>query len=378
MKKKLNFWWIIAGVLGILLVTFTVFYFTYNRIVVKPNKEKVEYLATLPTATPTPDPLAAYSILLLGYGGANHEGGWLTDSIMVTRIDPRKEEVSLISIPRDLWVEIPIEEDKFENRKINEAYAIGISDKQYPNKKVLFTGQAGGGEMAKAVVEKVVGFKIDYFATIDFDGFVKIVDILGGINIRVERAFDDPKYPIEENIDDNCEKSDEEIATLTATMSGEKLEEQFSCRYEELHFDRGVQIMDGTTALKFSRSRHSPTDGGDFNRAARQRLVLTAIRDRIINIGFISKIIPTVKTLTRNIRTDIGFGQMGELLSETSKIAEYELIPIALTDKNVLIDAKSSIGQFIFIPKAGENNWKEVQDYIESKGEKVTSTTIQE
>lgn len=378
MKKKLNFWWIIAGVLGILLVTFTIFYFTYNRIVVKPNKEKVEYLATLPTATPTPDPLAAYSILLLGYGGANHEGGWLTDSIMVTRIDPRKEEVSLISIPRDLWVEIPIEEDKLENRKINEAYAIGISDKQYPNKKVLFTGQAGGGEMAKAVVEKVVGFKIDYFATIDFDGFVKVIDILGGINIRVERAFDDPKYPIEENIDDNCEKSDEEIATLTATMSGEKLEEQFSCRYEELHFDRGVQIMDGTTALKFSRSRHSPTNGGDFNRAARQRLVLTAIRDRIINIGFISKIIPTVKTLTRNIRTDIGFGQMGELLSETSKIAEYELIPIALTDKNVLIDAKSSIGQFIFIPKAGENNWKEVQDYIESKGEKVTSTTIQE
>lgn len=378
MKKKLNFWWIIAEVLGILLVTFTIFYFTYNRIVVKPNKEKVEYLATLPTATPTPDPLAAYSILLLGYGGANHEGGWLTDSIMVTRIDPRKEEVSLISIPRDLWVEIPIEEDKFENRKINEAYAIGISDKQYPNKKVLFTGQAGGGEMAKAVVEKVVGFKIDYFATIDFDGFVKVIDILGGINIRVERAFDDPKYPIEENIDDNCEKSDEEIATLTATMSGEKLEEQFSCRYEELHFDRGVQIMDGTTALKFSRSRHSPTNGGDFNRAARQRLVLTAIRDRIINIGFISKIIPTVKTLTRNIRTDIGFGQMGELLSETSKIAEYELIPIALTDKNVLIDAKSSIGQFIFIPKAGENNWKEVQDYIESKGEKVTSTTIQE
>lgn len=371
MKNKLNIWWIIAGVLGILLIAFSIFYFTYDNIVIRPNKvEETRYGSILPTATPTPDPLAAYSILLLGYGGYNHEGGLLTDSIMVAKINPRKEEVVLISIPRDLWVEVETEKDLIENKKINEAYVIGVDDKNYPNKEAIFTGEAGGGEMAKRVIERVVGFKIDYFATIDFDGFVRIIDNLGGINVRVERTFDDSKYPIEENINDSCEKSDEEIESLTATMSGEKLEDQFMCRYENLHFDRGVQLMDGITALKFSRSRHSPTDGGDFNRAARQRLVLTSIRDRIVNISFIPNIISTIKTLSRHIRTDISFGEMNELISKISEINNYEIIPIALTDKNVLIESKSSIGQFIFIAKAGENNWEEIHDYIENNGKK--------
>ena len=76
-------------------------------------------------------------------------------------------------------------------------------------------------------------------------------------------------------------KTDEEIKAIEATMSGDKLDQQFNCRYENLHFDKGIQHMDGTTALKYARSRHSNMDGGDFNRAERQKLVVTAIRDKI-------------------------------------------------------------------------------------------------
>ena len=293
MQKREIFWWVLAGILGLILVALIVGYISYSRMVVKPNKPQTESLL-LPTATPTPDPLAPYSILLLGYGGAGHEGGFLTDSIMVAKIRPRDEEIDLISVPRDLWVKIPLNDEESINKKINEVFYIGMDDKRYSNKKVEFTGRAGGGELAKKVIGEVLGFKIDYFASIDFDGFIKIIDNLGGIKIKVSKTFDDPKYPIEANINDTCGKTDEEVTVLTATMSGEKLEDQFPCRYENLHFDRGWQHMDGTTALKFARSRHSPTDGGDFNRAERQKLVANAVKDRVINIGFISKIVPTV------------------------------------------------------------------------------------
>jgi len=74
MEKRINIWWIVAIILGVLLIGFGIFYLSYGRMVVKPNEE-VKNEEVTPTATPTPDPLAAYSILLLGYGGPQHEGG---------------------------------------------------------------------------------------------------------------------------------------------------------------------------------------------------------------------------------------------------------------------------------------------------------------
>lgn len=373
MKK--NIWYlIVAAGLGMIFAGIVMSYFIYGKMVVKPNKTKQQANAPLPTATPTPDPLAPYSILLLGYGGGIHEGGSTTDTMMVAKIDPRKEEVTLISVPRDLWVPVPINGDETKNFKINAAYPIGLSDKQYPNKKVEFTGKAGGGELAKAMVEKVVGFKIDYFVALDFQGFIKTVDILDGIDVNVKTAFTDPFYPIEANIDDTCGKTDEEVKALTATMSGDKLEQQFSCRYENLHFDKGLQHMDGTIALKFARSRHSLEDGGDFNRATRQRQILTAVRDKVINIGFISKIIPTIQTLTSNLITDIDFAKMNELITKLPEVSKYKIVPIALTDQNVLMNSKSITGQFILIPRIGENNWEEIHRYVEDPQSIITPT----
>jgi polyisoprenyl-teichoic acid--peptidoglycan teichoic acid transferase len=359
---------IAAAGLAILVVgVVTSAYLIYGKVVVKPNKI-TQNTTVSPTATPTPDPLAPYSILLMGYGGGLHEGGLLTDSMMVVRIEPRNKNITIISIPRDLWVPIPISGETMVDSKINAAYAIGSDDKKYPDKQVEFTGRAGGGEMAKEVVSRVVGFKIDYFAALDFTGFVKIVDILGGINVMVDKTFDDPLYPIENNVgignSDNCGKSDAEVAALTATMSGDKLERQFPCRYETLHFDKGIQHMDGITALKYARSRHSTTDGGDFNRAARQRAIILAIKQKVISLDFISKIVPTIKTLAGNLTTDIDLIKMNELLENASELTQYAITLVALTDQNVLIDTKSSDGQFILSPKAGGDNWSEIQQFI--------------
>ncbi len=366
-KKQLNWWWIAAIILWLVLVGIGVVYFSYNRMVVKKNESKTA-LEVSPTATPTPDPLAPYSILLMGYGGGTHDGGLLTDSIMLAQIIPHEEKVKLISIPRDLWVSIPISEEESIKRKINEAYAIGYDDKDYPNKQIEFTGSAGGGEMAKYVVEQVTGIKPNYFATIDFDGFVKIIDSLGGIDVKISQTFDDPFYPIEELKNDTCGKSEEELTAIEATMSGDKLEQQFTCRYENLHFDKGIQHMDGTTALKYARSRHSEINGGDFNRSERQKQVITAIRDKVINIGFVSKIIPTVQTLTKHITTDIIFSEMGELVSKIPEISEYKIISVALTDDNVLKSTRATTGQAILSPRLGEDDFSEVKEFIENDG----------
>jgi LCP family protein required for cell wall assembly len=372
MNKKFLYVFVIVSALFVAaaaVFTFT----TYKKIVVKPHKAPVTNTVV---ATPTPDPLRPYSILLLGYGGAGHQGSYLTDSIIVARIVPRQKQINLISIPRDLWVSIPVSESVQKTTKINAAYAIGIDDKNFPNKSIEFTGKAGGGELSKFVVSKVVGFDVDNFISLDFQGFIKTIDKLGGIPINVKTSFDDYMYPIETNINDTCGKSEDEIKSITATMSGDKLEQQFTCRYEHLHFEAGPQIMDGQTALKFIRSRHSKEDGGDFNRAARQQLLISSVKDRVLSINFIPKIIPFINTLSNNIKTDIDLDKMQEIIGKSDELSQYAIKSVALSDKNILVQSKSSDGQFILISKEGEDKWDELHDYIQSSFSSTSSSSL--
>ena len=345
-------------------VFFSVFAFVkYRQVVVKVNKSPISKYIT-PTVTPTPDPNRPFAIALMGYGGGIHEGGTLTDSILVAQFIPLEKKIKLISIPRDLWVPIPVAIGVTKMSKINAAYTIGLDDKHYPDKEVQFTGLAGGGQMSKTVLSQVLGISIDNFATINFNGFLKTIDTLGGIDVNVQKTFDDPLYPIEANINDTCGKTDAEITALTATISASKLEEQFTCRYEQLHFDKGLQHMDSATALKFVRSRHSKEDGGDFNRAARQKLVIESIKKKIISLNFIPKLIPFVNSLAGNLTTDINLDQMQKLISKADEYQTYQIESFPITDKNLLIDSISFDRQYILIPKIGENNWTDIQKFV--------------
>ena len=80
---------------------------------------------------------------------------------------------------------------------------------------------------------------------VSFDGFTKSVEVLNGIEVQVDKTFTDPWYPIEGSENDSCGKSEDEIAALTATMSGYLLEQQFPCRYETLPFTRGLTKWTG-------------------------------------------------------------------------------------------------------------------------------------
>jgi len=365
-------WWLIIPLVLLCLLTagaaYT--YSSYQQISVAPTTDP-----TVQTPAPSPeapDPLRPVSILLMGYGGGNHAGGKLTDTMMVARVNPGEKTIHLISLPRDLWVGLPIEQYGIESYwKINAAYAIGSDDPKYPNKPLVYTGEAGGGELAKYAVEKVLGIPIDYFLTLNFYGFEKSIDVLGGINVNVEKTFDDFHYPIAGKENESCDKSPEEVAA-TATMSADEAEKLFPCRYEQLHFDRGLRTMDGATALKYVRSRHSSQDGTDFGRATRQRNVIVAAQKKILELNFLPKAFSFLATLRQNVQTDITAPQMTEFISKYTEWQTFAVSSIALTDKNSVKNSRSTNGQFIVIPQAGIDEWPSIHQWLQ---EQLVSTT---
>jgi len=325
-------------------------------------------------STPTPKPkvegfnaLEPFNILLLGYGGGTHQGGKLTDTILLASIQPQQKRVFLISIPRDLWVSLPIKGNEESYWKMNAAYAIGADDIGYPDKNEQFTGKAGGGELAKLVVTKVTGLSVHRFAALDFNGFKKTIDTLGSISVKVDRTFDDFHYPIEGKENETCDKTPEDVAALTATISGDLLDQAFTCRYEVLHFDAGKTTMDGTTALKYVRSRHSAQDGGDFNRGARQRNVMLAVKDKILALNFFPKIIPFTSSLSNDLTMDFTLEDIQEFLKYKDDLSAYKIVNIALTQENVLRITKSENGQSIIVPKEGAGQWSELQSWLKQQ-----------
>lgn len=311
----------------------------------------------------TPDPRSYYNILLLGYGGAGHSGGGLSDALTVANIDFEKKKITLISVPRDLWVEIPVRSDIKENHKINFAFAIGGDDRAYPLKEPKYVGEHGGGEMAKYVVSQVIGMPINYYIAVDFGGFERAIDALGGIEVDVPKTFNDYFYPVRGLENEPCGKTPEEIASLTNTLSGFELEKQFPCRYEQLRFEAGENTMGGTTALKFVRSRHSNEHGGDFARSERQKAVLFGVRDKLLSLGGVPKAPEFFDQLVSMVKTDLNKNIIRGLIENHADAEDYSVSTIYLTTENVFRETRSSDGQFILLPKEGED-WSEVQNFV--------------
>ncbi|MDQ5951128.1 MAG: polyisoprenyl-teichoic acid--peptidoglycan teichoic acid transferase [Patescibacteria group bacterium] len=192
----------ITAVIG-LTAWMAVIYGSYQSAVVTTATPPPQAAAT---PTPTPDPLGPYSILLLGHGGPGHDGGSLTDTIILAYIQPRKETIHLISIPRDLWVELPLlPNNQTKGYKVNAAYAVGKDTSQYLDRPEAFAGDGGGGSLAKYAVSQITGIEPTYFMAVNFYAFEEAIDALGGISVRVPQGFDDPDYPIAGEENNTCE-----------------------------------------------------------------------------------------------------------------------------------------------------------------------------
>jgi polyisoprenyl-teichoic acid--peptidoglycan teichoic acid transferase len=302
------------------------------------------------------------NVLLLGIGGGNHDGTNLTDTIIFANINPKANNVTLVSLPRDLWVP----DMKY---RINVAYAEGEAKRK-----------GGGLILAEKVVSKILGKDVDYGFRIDFDGFIKAVDLIGGIEIEVERSFDDYAYPIDGKENDSCGYSDNEIKDFTATVSAEvDIQEKFSCRYKHLHFDKGIQLMNGNTALEYVRSRHAEgEEGSDFARSRRQSKVIKAFKDKIFSMQLITnpgKLFSLYDIVRQSIDTDIKddefddfiklFGKMNNAKTQNAIIDTGD---IAKNREGLLINPEVSSQydyQWVLIPRLGENNFSEIQKYVD-------------
>lgn len=249
------------------------------------------------------------NVLLLGIGGEGHEGSDLTDTMLLVSFNLMSNKLSLISLPRDIWV-------PSMKAKINTAY------------------HYGGIDLSKSAVSEILGVPVHYAARLDFQGFIKAIDAVGGIDIEVANTLDDYKYPV----------------------AGKETAEPESERYEAIHFDQGQTHMDGSTALKFARSRHAEGDEGtDYARSKRQEKIILAFRDKVISTGtlFNSATISKLKdSVVSSIDTDINMKEQGSFakvvlnLENKNNLSSISLTPYLVNPKNT----KNYGGQWVLIP----------------------------
>ena len=245
---------------------------------------------------PTWTGIERVTVMLLGIDERKQETGpFRTDTMLVLSIDPVAKTAAMLSIPRDLWVQIPAMDTE---GKINTAHFLGDAY-NYPG---------GGPALAMETVKQELGIPIDYYVRFNFDSFEKVVDAIGGVEICVAEAIDDPQYPALDNYG-----------------------------YDPLHIDAGCQQMNGALALKYARTRHS---GTDFDRAKRQQQVILAIRDKVIKQNLLPQLVAQapslLDTLQQAIKTNLTLDQMIQLAKLATQI-DPKNIKQATIDENMVV-----------------------------------------
>lgn len=288
------------------------------------------------------------NIALFGIAGGSHDGATLTDSIMVVSIDFTKKDVLFVSIPRDIYLESLKD-------KINSAYAYGEAQKK-----------GSGLLLAKTSVEEIIGQPVYYAVLINFSGFKKLIDFVNGIDIHVETAFEDKEYPIEGKENDTCHG-----------------DSTFACRYETVTFEKGMQHMNGTTALKYVRSRHAIGDEGtDFARSKRQQEVLSALKEKllhsisILNPFQLQKFLKMVDDMSD---TDMKWGDIISftkmyILNAKEIPFRYAILDWGNPEKGLpgfLINPATSDYKDMWVLIPRKKNFTEIHEYIKCETESV-------
>lgn len=271
------------------------------------------------------------NVLFLGIGGKNHDGGLLTDTMMLISAKPSVKKVSMVSIPRDMTV--PIE--GYGWRKVNSVNA--LAERQEPGSGGLATSQT---------VSKVLDTPIDYYVTVDFDGFMKIIDDIGGIEVDVENTFDDYAYPIR----------------------GREDAYPYASRFEHLHVEKGLQQMDSELALKYARSRHAyGVEGSDFSRAKRQQKVIEAVKSKMMSSYLLlrpQKISSIISDLADHLETNLSVWEVLRLWDMFKDVKKEDIINKVLDNgpDGFLVNAVGLDGAYILTPASG--SFTEIQYFV--------------
>ncbi len=265
------------------------------------------------------------NFLILGVGGVGHDGGNLTDTIIFGSVSTKDNSASLLSIPRDLYINMG---QSIGYAKINHAIFIGD------------TMEYGYGlEFSKNMVEQTLDEKIDYVIKIDFKSFEKIINIIGGVYINVDRSFTDEEYP-------------------TSNYG-----------YETISFESGWQVMDGATALKYARSRHGNNgEGSDFARSKRQGKIILAVKEKVLSLKTLSnpaRLYKIITELDKNIDTNIKYGDIVDLYEIVKNVDTNSIITRNLDESSGYVySTRSASGSSIIKPTG--NNFNIIRDLVDN------------
>lgn len=259
------------------------------------------------------------NILLIGTDQRPREGTYNTDTLIVVSIDPLTKQVAMFSLPRDT-VDVPVPPGPAQQafgpvytRKIN-AWFTSIR-----NREDLFPGtdRTRGYNGLKAIMGNLYDLDIKYFVEVNFEGFVRVVDALGGVTINVQIPVVDDRYPGEGG------------------------------RLERIYIPSGIQHMDGVQALRYARSRHTSTD---FDRAQRQQRVLLSLREQADPAELIPRLPELVTALKQAVRTDIPIDQLDELLGLASEIDTRSIRSFVFTPPLYQQEFQTSPRGYIIVP----------------------------
>ena len=241
------------------------------------------------------------NVLLLGIDSRGDSRSMQnTDTMIVLSLDPVNKTAAMLSIPRDTYIDRPgVLVDK-----INAAYAFG------------------GPDLSRRVVEDLLGIRLNAYALVDFEAFTKVVDAVGGVVIDVKRPVRDESYPT----------SDYGIERVDITA--------------------GPQLMDGSTALRFARSRH---DTNDYSRAQRQQLVISALRTRLAEGDFLRSLPALVDRVGSAVQTNFDPANVIPLAVfgsgiEGDRIRSEVLYPCGGAYPHCELQASSGDKGFILVP----------------------------
>jgi LCP family protein required for cell wall assembly len=260
------------------------------------------------------------NILLLGIGGEGHDGPYLTDTIIVAQIKPSTQNVVLTAIPRDFLVE----SKTLGSTKINALFSDGFTKN---NKNWDDAGQEITDE-----VEKLSGLKIPYFAVLDFSGFEKAVDEVGGLDIKIDQTFTDYTYP------------DNGTGYLPPVT-----------------FKEGMEHMNGARALIFARSRHANSnEGSDFARSKRQQKVMTAFKEKLVALNLIkdsSSLQNLLNIFASHFHTNINPGELLHLYALTKDYPKSNILSVNVSpESGLLCDLiLPDTGAYVLVPCAGKS-----------------------
>ncbi len=281
------------------------------------------------------------NILLAGNSAddAGHAGGELTDSIMIISIDTKHNKAILLSVPRDLWVNL----GDNGHQKINDAYVVGqdnrFSDNGYPT---------GGMGQLQQVIENDFGISINYYALVNYNAFRDSVDAVGGIDLTIKSS--DPRGLYDPSID-------------------------YATRGPLVKLTNGTHHLNGAQALNLARARGDNYrsygfNQADFDRTEHQRQMLVALKSKAVSAGVIAnpaRLSSLSDAIGNNVKTNLSLSEVRRLYDLTKAIGGSSISSVSLNSangKNLLANYRTPRGDSALTPAAGVDDFSDIQQFM--------------